>query len=173
MTYSNNLYYIDELSDFKSFANVYKVYMMPPYCEKWTYKDIECEYKTIKEKGKLYGAFCNEKCIGILALRFDKQPIKFESNIKAVYLSDLAVLSDYRNSNLAFELVKFAIGYAREKRYNKIYLRTLEGDSSYEYHVFKDFGFTKIPDVVEIVNMPRTRKMDNEDCRFFWQYDIK
>ena len=171
--YSNKLYFVAELNDIESLANVYKVYMMPPYCEKWTDKDIEHEYKAIKENGKLYGAFCNKNCVGIVALRFDKQPLKFEPSIRALYLSDLAVLSNYRNSNIAFELVKFVIEYAKEKRYSRIYLRTLEGDASYEYPVFKYFRFTKIPDVVEVVNMPRTRKMDNEDCRFFLQYDIK
>ena len=56
--------------------------------------------------------------------------------------------------------------------YSLIYLRTLKDNYSNEYKVFKKVGFTKMPDVIEVVKRKRTRLMKEEDCRFFWQLKL-
>lgn len=163
---------ITEIENFSDFFNVYKIYRNPPYCEAWTEEEIIKEYEKIKQNGKLFGYYIQKKCIGIVSLIENNQPLKFNSNINAIYLSDLAVLSDYRKSLVALELVNFAIKYAKQNSFDKIYLRTLKDSSSYEFSLFKKMGFIKINDKVEVVKRTRTRLMKEEDCRFYWQYEI-
>ena len=163
---------IAEIKDFTDFSHVYKIYQNPPYCEVWTDEDIKNEYEKIKQNGKVFGYYIQGKCIGIVSLIEKNQPLKFNSNVNAIYLSDLAVLSDFRKSLVALELINFAIEYAKQNSFNKIYLRTLKDSSSYEFSVFKMKGFVKIEDKVDVIKRSRTRSMKEEDCRFYWQCDI-
>lgn len=163
---------IREINDFCVFYNVYKTYTYPPYNEKWSEEEIEQEFFKIKQNGTLFGYFIDDKCIGIIALRSTNQPLDFKDNIKAIYLSDLAIIYEYNKSQAALKLVEFAINYAKENGYSKIYLRTLKDNYSNEFNVFKKAGFKKMPDVIQVVKKQRTRSMKEEDCRFFWQLDI-
>lgn len=163
---------IKEVNDYSTFYNVYKTYTYPPYNEDWTDSEIEQEYHNINQRGFLYGYFIDGKCIGILALRIKDQPLEFDNNTKSIYLSDLTVVYKYNKSDTALRLIEFAINYAKENEYSLIYLRTLKDNYSNEYKVFKKVGFTKMPDVIEVVKRKRTRLMKEEDCRFFWQLKL-
>lgn len=162
---------IKEVNEYSTFYNVYKTYTYPPYNENWSDTEIEQEYQQIKKNGILFGAFVDGKCIGILALRTKNQPLDF-GDIKTIYLSDLTVTYKYTKTDIASKLVAFGIEFARNNGYSLIYLRTLKDHYSNEYKVYKKAGFTKIPDVCEIVKRKRTRLMKEEDCRFFWQLKL-
>lgn len=163
---------INEITNFQTFCNVYKIYSYPPYNEKWSEEEIKQEFLKIIQNGVLFGYFIGDKCIGILALRSRNQPLVFQNGIKAIYLSDLAILYEYNKTQAASKLVEFAINYSKENGYSKIYLRTLKDHSSIEFNVFKKAGFRKLQDVIQIVKKQRTRLVNEEDCRFFWQLDI-
>ena len=164
---------IKQITNYEDFSKVYKVYRLPPYSENWPEEKIKQEYDIITKTGIVFGYYIDKDCVGIVALKFKDHPLKFKESEKPIYLSDLAVLSKYRNLMVDLILVQYAINFAKMEGYSKIYLRTLKGSSSYESPVFRKVGFTKINDACQVVKHERTRRMKDEDLRFFWQYKIK
>ncbi len=80
---------ITELTKLEDFKNVYRVFSGPPYNEKYTEEELEEIFKEYQQKGYIYGAFADEKCIGMIALERGAkadQPVKFQDE-KVMYLA--------------------------------------------------------------------------------------
>ena len=98
-------YEIVNVRNYEDFLHVYRIYTLPPYCEKWTNEEIYKAYENILKNGIVFACYIDSKCVGIIALKEKDQPLKFDTEESAIYVSDLAVLSEYRKLPIAEELL--------------------------------------------------------------------
>ena len=112
---------IREVNSVEDFSNVYKVFGEKPYEEKYTEEDFREIYEEYKELGTIYGAYVDDRCVGLIAILRGKrngQPVEFESEEGLSYLADIAVLREYRAAGLGTKLLIDALFRAKEDRSN-------------------------------------------------------
>ncbi|MDE5830494.1 MAG: GNAT family N-acetyltransferase [Clostridia bacterium] len=150
---------IKEIEKPEDFKDVYQVFSGEPYNEKYTDKELQEIFEEYKEKGYIYGAYDEEKCLGLIALEDGAKkdhPIEFKEGEKVMYLADIAVLDSYRRTGLGTDLMIYGTLQSKVLGYQKLYMRTLEQDKSMSYRIARRIGFNQIPDVYQMVERERT-----------------
>ncbi len=120
--------------------------------------------------------------MGIVTLIYGAKashPVKFDDPSKVIYISDLAVLHQYRGKGVGSELAKYALIKAYMKdNYNHMYLRTnLEGSMS--ENIFDKLGFEVMKDkdgniITQDVQFPRCKEgVSDTDVRKFMLKRLK
>lgn len=153
---------IKELTSLDDFKKVYKVFLGPPYNEKYTEEELNEIFKEYQEKGYMYGAYNDEECVGMIALERGtklEQPVNFQ-NEKVMYLADIAVLDKYRRNGLGNQLMLYGVMQSKKLGYEKLYMRTLESGSM-SYNIALRIGFKKIPNLFQ--NIERERINGNKE----------
>jgi len=150
---------IKNMKDYEEFRKIFEIFKFYPFYEKWTEKGFEEEFEYLKKYGEIFGYYNNLGDVtGLISLVYgasDKQPVRFKQPEKVMYVSDLAVLENYRCKGMGTKLLKFAISYTRLLNYyNEMYMRTnLEGSMSegifikQGFEVMKENGKIIIQDV--------------------------
>ena len=136
---------ISENVSYEDFKNIYKVFGEKPYEEKYTEEDFREIYEEYLEKGKIYGAYVDDKLVGIIAITYGAkkgQPVNYEGK-DVVYLSDVAVDSSYRKQGLGTKLMAYVVAEGKLEGKNVIYMRTLK-EGSMSASIAKKIGFTQI-----------------------------
>lgn len=164
---------ITELKKLEDFKNVYRVFSGPPYNEKYTEEELEEIFKEYQQKGYIYGAFADEKCIGMIVLERGAkadQPVKFQDE-KVMYLADIAVLDDYRRLGLGNQLMIYGVMQSKVLGYGKLYMRTLE-NGSMSYGIAKRIGFRQIPNAFQNVERERVNGTVETMRNIFLEIDL-
>ena len=136
---------ISENVSYEDFKNIYKVFGEKPYEEKYTEEDFKEIYEEYLKKGKIYGAYVDERLVGIIAITYGAkkgQPVNYEGK-EVVYLSDVAVDSAYRKQGLGTKLMAYVVAEGKIEGKNVIYMRTLK-EGSMSASIAKKIGFTQI-----------------------------
>ena len=165
---------ITELTKLEDFKNVYRVFSGPPYNEKYTEEELEEIFKEYQQKGYIYGAFADEKCIGMIALERGAkadQPVKFQDE-KVMYLADIAVLDDYRRLGLGNQLMVYGVIQSRALGYERLYMRTLE-NGSMSYNIARRIGFKQILNAFQNVVRERMNGTVETMKNIFLEIDLK
>lgn len=163
---------IKEITKLEDFKRVYKVFLGPPYNEKYT-EELEEIYREYKEKGFIYGAYNGSDCIGMIALECgtkSDQPVNF-NNKKVMYLADIAVLNDYRRKGLGNQLMLYGVMQSKIMGYEKMYMRTLKNGSMSQGIALK-IGFRQIPDVFQDVEKERISGQTETMQNIFLEIDL-
>ena len=166
---------IREVNSVEDFSNVYKVFGEKPYEEKYTEEDFREIYEEYKELGTIYGAYVDDRCVGLIAILRGKrngQPVEFESEEGLSYLADIAVLREYRVAGLGTKLLIDALFRAKEDGFNKMYMRTLERGESMSYGIAKKVGFEQIEDVYQMVETENIRGEKQVKKNIFLSIDL-
>lgn len=156
---------ISENVSYEDFKNIYKVFGEKPYEEKYTEEDFKEIYEEYLKKGKIYGAYVDERLVGIIAITYGAkkgQPVNYEGK-EVVYLSDVAVDSEYRKQGLGTKLMAYVVAEGKIEGKNVIYMRTLK-EGSMSASIAKKIGFTQIEGVyqeVETESIYGTKQIKN------------
>lgn len=157
---------IKSIEDFKDFLTVFKVFESFPFFEKWTQEEVRYEYDMNLAHGHIFGYYENDTCVGFISMKAQnpsEHPIHYGHESKVLYLSDLAVLPQYRHRGIASQLLEYAINVAISEGYDYAYLRINEKNPM-GYDIAKRQGFSKEFDLYEIVSRPHTNNsMKNAD----------
>lgn len=157
---------------FEEFEKVFKVFETFPFFESWTREEIEQEYKSFLNDGIVFGAYnSEEECVAILTMnvyKIGKHPVKYPSNARVMYLSDVATRFEYRNLGIGTLLFEHAIRHMKVLGYDYIYLRT-NRENSMSYGIAKRCGFEEIPNIIEEVERSRVDGTVAKDARIFME----
>ena len=156
--------------NYDDFYKLFKVFENPPYSEKFSDKEIMDEYKLLTSGGFVYGYYEDDICVGLVT--FNKytlydHPIKYEHPEKVVYLSDVAVLDEYRGKGLGTMLMKYALDRAKEEGYEIACMRTLQPGESMSYGIAIKLGFKQLQETETIVRDRHDKNRDTVDERIF------
>ena len=176
MRISSKGFVIKEIYVEEEFKEVFKVFRGYPYNEKWPCEEIKQEFLELKEKGKVFGYYIDNKCVGLITfykMIENEHPVVFEKDKKVLYFSDVAVLPEYRNNGIASTLIKFMIFYAEVNHYDIIYMRTMQPELSMSYPIVIKLGFNIMNGVIENRKMERTNGKTETDARIFLKYNVK
>lgn len=156
----DNVSYVD-------FSKVMKSFTYAPLFEEWSSQKMLKEYESTRNKKDsfIFGYYLeNGECVAVATIRPftpGEHPVDYPEGSKTMYLSDVATLPAYRNHGIATELCDTCIKQAKEMKYSRIYLTTIEKKSSMFYNIAKRCGFKTISDLCQEVNVPRTRPYAN------------
>ena len=140
---------ITEKVPYEDFKRIYQVFGEKPYEEKYTEEDFQEIYEEYIKKGKIYGAYVEERLVGIIAVTDGikkGQPVNF-GNKKDLYLSDVAVDPKFRKQGLGTRLMAYVIASGKLDQNDLIYMRTLK-EGSMSASIARKLGF-KIIDGIE------------------------
>jgi len=162
---------IQTLQDFKEFSHIFKVFESFPFFEKWTEQEIRNEYKLNTDTGYIFGYYQDGKCVGFISIRNqhpNEHPVHYGHESKVVYISDLAVLPQYRRQGIATQLFEYAVKVATSKGYEYAYLR-INDNNPMAFNIAKKQGFRKEYDSCEVVSRPHTNHCGRptEEFRIF------
>lgn len=166
---------IREVNNVNDFAGVYKVFSEIPYEEKYTEDDYKEIYEEYKALGTIYGAYVDDRCVGLIAILKGKrngQPVDFDDEENLSYLADIAVLSEYRASGLGTKLLIDALFRAKESGFNKMYMRTLEKGKSMSYGIARKLGFEELDGVSQMVETENIRGERQVKKNIFLSIDL-
>ena len=166
---------IRKMENVKDFKKVYKVFSGPPYNEKYTDDELEEIFKEYEEKGFIFGAYTEEGCVGLLATTVGKKSehtVDF-LNEEVMYLSDIAVLDEYRRTGLGTQLMIYGIMAAYSMGYSRMYMRTLEKGKSMSYGIANKLGFSQIPNAYQIIERERTDGSIQGATNIFLDIDLR
>ena len=166
---------IGEITKLEDFKNVYQVFTGEPYNESFTEEELNSIFTKYKQEGYIYGAFNEEECIGLIAIERGtrkEQPVKYESG-KTMYLADVAVLNQYRNSGLGTQLMVYGLMQSKKMGYDRIYMRTLEEGKSMSYGIAKKIGFRQLPGMYQDVERNRQDGSRTVEKSIFLDFDLK
>lgn len=158
---------IDIVNNYDDFKKVFDVFKGYPFFEDWKDNEIEEEFYYIKKNGEVFGIYYDKNTImGILNLIYsarDYHPVTFSDPERVMYISDIAMLKEYRGNGFAKRLADFSIDYTNDlNRYDYMYLRTnLEGSMSEK--IFTDRGFTVMKDNGKIITQDVSFKRIGEE----------
>lgn len=165
---------IKELTSFEDFKKVYGVFSGPPYNEKYTDEKLKEIFMEYQEKGYIYGAYRDGKCIGLIALERGvqaDQPVSFQDE-NVMYLADVAVLDEYRRRGVGNQLMWYGVMKSKALGYGRIYMRTLE-NGSMSYGIALRVGFKPIPGVYQSVEKERVNGKVESMQNIFLDLDLK
>ena len=167
---------IREVERVEDFAGVYKVFGEKPYEEKYTEEDFKEIYEEYKALGNIYGAYVDDKCVGLIAILKGKrkgQPVEFdEDDSSLAYLADIAVLSEYRAAGLGTKLMIDALMRTKMDGFRTMYMRTLEKGESMSYGIAKKVGFEQIEGVSQMVETENIRGERQVKKNIFLSIDL-
>lgn len=165
---------IKELTSFEDFKKVYGVFSGPPYNEKYTEEELKEIFMEYQEKGYIYGAYRDGKCIGLIALERGikaDQPVSFQDE-NVMYLADVAVLDEYRRRGVGNQLMWYGVMKAKALGYGRMYMRTLE-NGSMSYGIALRVGFKPIPGASQAVEKERVDGKVESMQNIFLEIDLK
>lgn len=167
---------IKKLENLEDFQKVYKVFSGEPYNEMYTEEELEEIFREYEEKGYIYGAFNDDnKCMGLIAItrgQKNEHPVDYPGE-KVMYLSDIAVLDEYRRTGLGSQLIIYGLMESYAMGYSKMYMRTLEKGKSMSYGIANKVGFTQIPGVYQMVDRTRLDGNVEQEKNIFLDIDLK
>lgn len=150
-----------------------KVFAGKPYNEKWSFFEVLTERKFLKESsGKIFGYYGNSgNLIGFVTYRDmirGENSLQYSSSENVGYISDIAVLKEYRNLGIGSELFSYCLKQMKENGYTIAVMRTLEKGKSMSYNIAVRHGMTEIENAHSIVFKERTdNNRQNFDVRIF------
>ena len=150
---------INKIENFKEYLNVFNVFGNFPFFEKWTQEEVRLEFDNNLATGHIFGYYEDDICVGFISMREQhphEHPIHYGHESKVLYISDLAVLPNYRNRGIGTKLFEYALTIAKSEGYDFAYLRVNEKNPM-GLEIFKKYGFKKEYDICEIVSRPHTR----------------
>jgi len=130
------------------------------YTETWTKKELEelpAELAvTINEGGFVFGAYCDEKLIG-LAVLLNK---KFGSKNQYIQLAEMSVSFGYRNKGIGKKLYKLCIAKAKSIGIKKIYISADPAEETQRFYL--NIGCTDAIEINKIIasEQPYDRQME-------------
>ena len=159
---------------YDDFAKVFKVFSYAPFFEDWSSETVSKVYNSFSVKhGCIFGYYYGDECVGLLTLRpiiEGEHPVSYPSDVKVMYLSDVATLPEYRGKGIGTQLFLHALRHSRVLGYDFIYLRTNEKKDSMSYKIAEKCGFKQIWDLCQEVEFPRTRAgHPTKDLRIFME----
>lgn len=160
---------IEKLVNYADFAPVFKVFEEFPFFESWKPGAIREEFDMFMKEGEIFGYYLEQKCVGIVTLiphKDGKYPVAFKDSEKVMYLSDIAVLPEYRRKGIAGHLFHHVIVHSKVLGYDKIYLRTNKVNSM-SYGIAVKCGFTVMEGIEQEVEMARVDGTIQKDTRIF------
>lgn len=116
---------------FEDFKNVYFEFRKKPYFEDWQEKDVKEEYDYLTKNGEIYVKEVNDKVIGIVTLLPGIQKghnLELPTN-NVGYISDIAVLEEFRRRGYGTELMQYALNCFMNNGDEYAYFRTLRNGS--------------------------------------------
>ena len=167
---------IREVTNVEDFSSVYRVFGEKPYEEKYTEEDFKEIYDEYKRLGNIYGAYVDDKCVGLIAVLRGKrkgQPVEFDNeNDSIAYLADIAVLKEYRAAGLGTKLMIDALMKAKVNGFKTMYMRTLVEGESMSYGIAKKVGFEQIDGIEQMVETENIRGEKQIKKNIFLKIDI-
>ena len=164
---------INENVPYKDFKRIYKVFGEKPYEEKYTEEDFREIYDEYISKGKIFGAYVNDELVGIIAITYgakSSQPVNFGDK-KVLYLSDVAVDSEFRKRGLGTRLMAYVIATGKQEKFNTIYMRTLK-EGSMSASIAKKLGFSVVEGVEQDVTTESIYGSNQTKKNIFLQIDL-
>lgn len=164
--------FIRKVRNIEDYIKLYKCFENPPYSERWSLEQIQNEYNNTMKNGDVYGYFCNDKCVALIAFKnyvAQDNIIKYSEDKKVLMLSDIVVLYDERKKGIATELISYMIEYAKTNKYDILFFRTLEDETETINKISKKLGFVKNFDFYEVIHKDRSRNCPLEDGRVFYE----
>ena len=166
---------IKEMEKKEDFRRVYKVFMEKPYEEKYTEEEMDEIYEEYKAAGKVFGAYVDDRCVGLIAIlrgKRESQPVEFDTD-NIAYLADIAVLKEYRAAGLGSKLMIAGLFKAKEEGFDKMYMRTLVKGESMSYGIACKVGFEEIDGVYQMVETENVRGERQVKKNIFLDIDLK
>ena len=113
---------------YEDFKNVFLEFRKKPYFEDWKDKDIQEEYEYLSSHGEIFVKEVLGKVIGLVTLL---KGIQRGHNLSLAtnnvgYISDIAVLEEYRRRGYGTELMQYAINEFIKNGNDYAYFRTLK-----------------------------------------------
>ena len=119
---------------FDDFKNVFYEFRKKPYYEDWTEKDVKEEYDYLNNNGNIFVKEVDGKVVGLITLlqgiQSGHELILPTNNVG--YISDIAVLEEYRRHGYGTELMKYALTRFENANNEYAYFRTLRNGSMSE-----------------------------------------
>lgn len=119
---------------FEDFKNVFYEFRKKPYFEDWKEKDVREEFDYLSTNGDIYFKEVDNKIVGLITLLQGIQSghdlILPNNNVG--YISDIAVLEEFRRRGYGTELMQFALDDFINKGNEYAYFRTLRNGSMSE-----------------------------------------
>lgn len=112
---------------FEDFLNVFLEFRKAPYYEDWNNENVREEYEYLKKNGNINFMIVDGRVVGLVTTLYGIQEnhnIKLDSN-KVGYISDIAVLSEYRKRGIGTELMKYVIDEFKKEGIEYVYFRTI------------------------------------------------
>ena len=160
---------IRKLVNYDDFVTVFKVFEDYPFFESWSATDLEEEFNMQSTNGEIFGYYVDRKCVGLISILpyvKGKHPVNFKNGKKVAYLSDVAVLPEYRGKGIASKLFDYIIAHTKVLGFEKIYLRTNKGISMV-FGIAVKHGFTVMKGVEQDVERIRVDGIIQKDTRIF------
>lgn len=168
---------IKEAISFEDFSKVYAVFGEPPYNENWDVEELTTEYNSLLQLGHISGYYIDDECIGMVTFRKmipNQHPVNYAPDKKVMYISDLAVLSQYRDRGIGTELMNHALRVSKQEGYDIAYMRTLVKGKSMSYGLAVRCGLVQKENVFQLVSQQRNLEdRDEVDKRIFLDIDLK
>ncbi len=119
---------------YNDFKNVFLEFRKKPYFEDWKDNDIEDEYNYLRKNGEIYVKEINGKVVGLVTLLNGVQKGQeiFLPTNNVGYISDIAVLEEFRRRGYGTELMQFAVNEFVKNGNDYAYFRTLKNGSMSE-----------------------------------------
>lgn len=119
---------------FEDFKNVFYEFRKKPYFEDWHEEDVKEEYDYLSNNGDIYVKEIDGKIVGIVTLLKGIQNghgLVLPTN-NVGYISDIAVLEEYRRRGYGTELMEYALKCFENEGDEYAYFRTLRNGSMSE-----------------------------------------
>lgn len=119
---------IKVIDNYEDFRKVFIIFRDYPFFEELSLSEIDEEFNYIKKEGESFGYYLDKQIVGLLNIIYkakESQPIEFLDPTKVMYISDIAILNEFRGRGYAKKLADFAINYTISlNKYELMYLRT-------------------------------------------------
>jgi len=169
---------IRENIPYEDFAFVFRtVFEGAPYFEDWSdEEEMKAEYASSKT-GHQAGYYVDDRCVGLMIFRpmiVGEHPVSYPQGTKGVYISDVAVLPDYRRNGIGSMLFDYALKVSKEEGYGIAYMRTLPKGQSMSYNIATRLGMSLMKDVIQPTFKARNlAERANVDQRIFLDVNLK
>jgi len=152
------------------FIKLYKVFRDPPYNEDWTDEAMVAEYDDLSSTGFVCGYYIDDVCVGLITFRpfrlDDRHPVLYDEQDRVAYLSDITVLSEYRNKGIGTTLMRYCFTVLKKENFATVYMKTL-AKGSMSYGIAIKLGFEKL-DVTSVDTRNRTVEgRDVDDVKIY------
>lgn len=153
---------------YEDFKKIFLEFRKSPYYEDWNEKNILEEYNYLMSNGDIYVKEYDNKIVGLVSLLNGIQKdhdLKLPTN-EVGYMSDIAVLEEYRKRGIGTELMSFAIDEFKSRKFKYCYFRTICNGSLSE-PIGKKLGYQLVYNndgtlLTQEVSFPRVNNLISE-----------